>query len=40
LPAHDPSFLIKKSANQSKAAHPKKEMFVPDFDPDEVPPLE
>lgn len=31
----DPSFLIGKRPDK-----PKKEAFVPDFDPDEVPPLE
>ena len=36
--ASDTSFFIEKSSNQTKA--PKKEAFVPDFDEDEVPPLE
>ncbi len=39
LPASDPSFLIQKSKDQTKSA-PKNEMFVPDFDLDEVPDLE
>ena len=36
--ASEPSQFISKSKNQSKA--PKQEEFVPDFDLDEVPPLE
>ena len=39
-PPSDPSFLIEKSANQQPSAKPQKEAFVPDFDLDEVPPLE